>query len=501
MFTVVLAAVVGTLTFDGEVVDDGSDYAIVEFEVPEGVAEIEVDHVNLDDDNVLDWGVWAPTGFRGWGGGSKEPAVVGSAASSRGYLAGAIPSGTWRVVIGKASLDKPMAPYQITVTFRDEATISPTDNAAYEPVVLESSRRWYAGDFHVHSEHSGDATASFDGITSLARERGLDFVALTDHNTVAQHGAAAAHQSKTDDVLLIRGAEVTTYQGHANAFGTSEYIDHRIGMAGRTARDIVEDVVGSGGILSINHPALALGGLCIGCEWLHEDTPWANVAAIEIGTGSFEATGSLFTPRAIEIWDSVLDAGHRVAALGGSDDHDAGIDLASHESPIGSPTTMVLADELSERAILDAIVAGRTVVKLRGPDDPMIELTIRGADGEPVGLGETTAGAHAEIDVTVTGGDGLELSLVHSGESVDVVAIDSDEWSYTFRADIAETGDRFRAEVVLGSLPVTVTSHVWVDYLPEGEGCGCRVGDRQNPPWGALAVLVIGLAWLRRRPR
>ena len=45
------------------------------------------------------------------------------------------------------------------------------------------------GDFHVHAEHSGDARASFAKTLGYAfRPRsaggpGLDFVALTDHNT------------------------------------------------------------------------------------------------------------------------------------------------------------------------------------------------------------------------------------------------------------------------------------------------------------------------------
>ena len=56
------------------------------------------------------------------------------------------------------------------------------------------------------------------------------------------------------------------------------------------------------------------------------------------------------------------------------DDHKAGVMLGQFQSPIGNPTTMVLADELSVAGIIDGVKNGRTVVKLQEPSDPMIDL-------------------------------------------------------------------------------------------------------------------------------
>ena len=36
--------------------------------------------------------------------------------------------------------------------------------------------------------------------------------------------------------------------------------------------------------------------------------------------------GTLFTPQVIEMWDGLEDQGHHLAAVGGSDDHRAGMD-------------------------------------------------------------------------------------------------------------------------------------------------------------------------------
>lgn len=44
-----------------------------------------------------------PDGFRGWGGGNTEDAVIGVDESSRSYLPGPITPGTSKVVIGKVT--------------------------------------------------------------------------------------------------------------------------------------------------------------------------------------------------------------------------------------------------------------------------------------------------------------------------------------------------------------------------------------------------------------
>src|SRR3954469_10171112 len=234
MFLTVLA-VLSQMHYEGDVPVSGGDYADVAFVVPAGTVEIQVSHTDGSDFVILDWGVWSPEGFRGWGGGNTEDAIIGVAQSSRSYLPGPITPGTWVVSVGKAKLDPTTGGhYSIDVTCRDNATLPVLPKAPFAPVVLSAERRWYKGDFHVHSEQSGDATATFAQITTLAKSRGLDFANLSDHNTNSQHALIAALQPMLPDFLLLRGSEMTTYAGHGNTVGTNAYIDHRIGHAGRT---------------------------------------------------------------------------------------------------------------------------------------------------------------------------------------------------------------------------------------------------------------------------
>ncbi|MCB9561526.1 MAG: CehA/McbA family metallohydrolase [Kofleriaceae bacterium] len=506
--TLLWAAVISSLHFQGPVTADGGDYVTIPFDVPAGTAELRVEHADGGASEILDWGVWAPEGFRGWGGGNSEPAVIGVAESSRSYLEGALTPGTWTLVIGKAKLVGGAGSYDITVTFDDAATLTPLPRAAFDPVVVRAAPGWYAGDLHVHSEESGDAAATLPQIATLARDRGLDFVVVTDHNTVSHHGRLAAYQAELTDLLLVRGIEVTTYGGHGNAIGVSAYVDHRVGLDGVSATTIADAVAAQGGLFSVNHPTLALGDTCIGCAWVHADTPWDEVASFEIQTGPYDVTGVLFTPQAIEMWDGLLDQGYRLAAVGGSDDHRAGMDESGTQSAVGSPTTMVYADELSEAGVVAAIRAGHTVVKLRGPDDPMVELTARTADGGTAIVGDTVTGIGlAHLDVHVTGGAGTTLELWRDGVRIGSEVVDGDDW--TWGDDYPVTGDveRYRAELLGGAGRVVVTSHLYVEgdptLAPGPDGCGCASGGGGGAAGdGAMLALAAALLpWRRRRRR
>jgi hypothetical protein len=486
-------AVLTQMHYEGDVPPGGGDYADVQFAVPAGTVEIQISHDDGSDFVILDWGVWSPEGFRGWGGGNTEDAIIGVEQSSRSYLPGPITPGMWTVSIGKAKVDPSTGGhYSIDVTCRDDATLPVLPKAPFAPTVLSPEQRWYKGDFHVHSVESGDATATFQQIATLARDRGLDFVNLSDHNTSSQHALLAAFQPMSPSVLFLRGAEITTYAGHANAVGTNAYIDHRIGKDGRTVGGILDEVQAQGGILIVNHPSLDLGGACIGCAWRHADTDWSKVDGLEVITGNWEFTERAFTPGAIALWDEQEDAGHRIAAIGGSDDHRAGMDTSPTGTPIGSPTTLVYADGLSEAAIVDAVRHGRTIVQLRGPDDPLLDFTL---SGFPIG-DEDHDVSTAALAIHITGGAGMFAQVWRDGEKLKQLEVTSDD--ATLHYDDTENGThRYRIELVDdGNSRVVVTSHIYATVDHEG-GCGCTSGSSPGPVTSLL--LLWGLTRAARR--
>ena len=494
----------------GEVPDDGPDHFFVPFEVPEGTVEIEVRHDDLSAINILDWGLEDPQGvFRGWGGGNTEPAIVGIEAASRSYVPGPIAPGTWRVVVGKAKIEERPARYEIQIVLRDEPTLAPQpERTPYaEPAALETGPRWYAGDFHVHSRESGDASPPLDTILRFAGQHGLDFVHIADHNVDTQLDFYAAAQAAHTGVLLLPGVEFTTYTGHALGIGATTWVDHKIGQPGVTIEGAAEAFREQGALFAIAHPALDLGPLCIGCAWDHE-LAGQHIDAVEIATGGLEPVGHLFIANSIAFWDALCDQGLHVAPIGGSDDHHGGAGDGFSYSPIGNPTTLVWADALDVTSILAGIRAGRTVVKLQGPGDPMVELDA----SDPLD-GDTVVANDTILRIRVTDGIGSSLRLVHNGNPADSMTVDADPFEAEVPIAAPEEGEeRWRVELVVDGRRRVVTSHIWIRPDPDGgsgtdetgdageqagdsDGCGCRHAPRPAGGWLALMLL----ATVRRR--
>jgi hypothetical protein len=130
-------------------------------------------------------------------------------------VAGPIPPGQWEVVVGKAKVRELPARYAVQVILRTAPTLAPqTERMPYvSPPALAPGPRWYAGDFHVHSRESGDAGPTIDEVLDFAGSRGLDFVLLSEHNTTSQLSLYGAAQAGHPNVLLLPGAEFTTYAG------------------------------------------------------------------------------------------------------------------------------------------------------------------------------------------------------------------------------------------------------------------------------------------------
>ena len=491
-------AVETVIDLSGQVPDGPERHFSVPFDVPEGTKEIAVHQLTLSDKNILDFGIMDPNGvWRGWGGSRIQDAVVGEQAATRSHVPGPIAAGKWEIVVGEAAVNETPALFTLEVTLRDTPTLPPqTDRKPYVPTApLEVGERWYAGDFHVHSIESNDAKPPLDQIATYAESRGLDFVHISDHNIHTALDYMTDAQKAHPKLLFVPGAEYTTYWGHASAVGATQWVDDRTELPGHSIEQAVAAYHAQGAFFSLNHPALALGDACIGCAWEH-DLPIDQVDGIEIGTGKF----GIINTDAIKLWDEYCDTGRHVVPLGGSDDHSGGADVSTFKAPIGSPTTMVWAKELSVAGILEALKNGRTVVKLKGPDDPMIELeTLSGSDEN-----------HPLLHATITGGAGLVARVVKNGEYEPEVDIDADPFVIEEQIAAPDSGeDRYRVEVLEAGRPLTVTSHVWIERTPQTPvtpveetddgGCGCSVPSRSGNTAALLASALLGLALLGRR--
>lgn len=479
---------------EGDVPADGSFFT-VPFDITPGTVEVELRHDDLSGPNILDWGLFAPDGgFVGWGGGNSEPAVVGARAASRSYRPTALTPGTWRVLVGKALVTQKPARFRLEVEQRTQPALAPQpQRAPYVPApALKAGPRFFQGDLHVHSLESGDARPSLGEVARFATARGLDFVAISDHNTLSHLDFFNDAQAAAPTLLLVPSVEFTTYAGHLNAFGVRRLPPFWLGLDGARLDAAIADLADQGAVPTINHPTLDLGTFCIGCAWAQPIT--AGLRAVEVGVGGWDETGSLFDESALLFWETLADRGVHLTAVGGSDDHRAGVGLNQTQSAIGSPTTLIFADELSVAALVAGLKAGRTVVKLRGPDDPMIELEA------PLALpraGDTLLGSLAQLTATVRGGAGHVLAWVENGVLAREERISTDPFvtSFTLTAPAGKAA-RVRAEVRVAQQPRTVTSHVWLGERadlpavvpPRPSTCAAT----DSGPLLALALLLRG---------
>jgi len=62
-------------------------------------------------------------------------------------------------------------------------------------------------DFHVHTCYSGDSSITLKEVVSFAKKRGLNGVAITDHNTLK-----GAQKLKTNEIIVVPGIEVSTWK-------------------------------------------------------------------------------------------------------------------------------------------------------------------------------------------------------------------------------------------------------------------------------------------------
>ncbi|MBI1197724.1 MAG: PHP domain-containing protein [Phenylobacterium sp.] len=391
---------------------DHQTYREVPFRVPEGVTSVTVDfdYTGRDQKSVIDLGLRDPVRFRGWSGGNKASFTLTETWATPSYLPGPLPAGEWKLILGVPNLRKDArADYTAKITFGRGAVFH-----GFAAAPLKAGPGWYRGDLHLHTGHSDGSCPSKTGkrtpcplfLTLAAAEaRGLDFVAVTEHNTSSHIQDLAELQGYFDDLLLIPGREVTTFKGHANVFGMTGPLDFQLGSPRAPGLGaILDEVEAAHALISINHPALPSGEACMGCGWT-ATTDYARIPSMEAINGMI-SSGPL---SGVGFWEKRLDDGFHITAVGGSDNHDATL---PPDRGVGRPTTVVHAQALSQDAVLAAIRAGHVFVDALGTRDRLLEVTAN-AGGATAEMGDRlpdAAGATLRIHVAHAAGGRLAFA-------------------------------------------------------------------------------------------
>jgi hypothetical protein len=350
--------------------------------------------------NGLSLSLFGPEGFRGAAlrSGGDQEITVGETAATPGCIAGPIRSGAWHVNVDTNEIlnngaDSGVLTYHLEVMVRlDDAAATDrsapgSSAAATDPRPPAAGARWYRGDLHSHTVHSDGIITVADRVRG-AVERGQDFLAITDHNTISQH----REQDHWPDVITpIRASEVTTFHGHLNCFGLAEAIDWRDDARGRGAAAIVEQAHRQNALISINHPNAFGDPWCSGCHWDFAQVDFATIDAIEVWNGRW-AEPETDNNGALAFWTDLLDDGLRPTAVSGTDSHSA-----EEDAYPALPMNYVRAGDRGEASILDGIRRGRVFLS----SGPIVTFLARGSDGVDIELPGEQLPADGTFDLTV----------------------------------------------------------------------------------------------------
>ena len=183
-------------------------------------------------------------------------------------------------------------------------------------------------DLHVHTTYSNDSVITPKELILYSKKRGLNAVAVTDHNQID----GALKIAKETDFLIIPGIEVSSLNGHIVGLNVCELLPK-----GLSAEETVDRIHKAGGIAIACHPYALFKG-SIG---KHVS---ANFDAIEVINASSFPFGRT-TRKAKQLAQSL-----NLPQVAGTD---------AHYGPVIGQAYTIIESEAGVDAVVEAVQKGR----------------------------------------------------------------------------------------------------------------------------------------------
>ncbi len=376
--------------------------------------------------NTIDLGLLAPDGTQvGASGSDKSEIQVSATFATPGYRPTSLVEGELKILLGayKVASQGVMVSYDVTFT--------------------PKRQRLFKGDLHVHTLAS-DGVLSTVELAQRALRHGLDFVAITDHNQMITTDSLP----HVPGVTLIPGIEWTHFKGHANFLGVDRpYDEPFFTNEPDVAKTRFSSARERGALIVINHP-------------FEEECPFQfdlnalPFDCIEIWNGPMRESNL----RSIGLWQSLLSAGRKIPACGGSDYHCDQLFIFP-----GGPTTCVYSWSNSPADLLDGLKNGHAFITF-APDGASLDLSAGEAImGDSVPFSQTK-----EIQISAQGlQTGDVVQVVTAGSATAILKAEGDgSFQGVYKMEKAGFG---RVEILrsfipgLPLLPALISNPIYFD--------------------------------------
>ena len=162
-------------------------------------------------------------------------------------------------------------------------------------------------DMHIHTIYSGDSICRPAGVIEMARRKGLDGVAVTDHNTIGGW-KEMLKEGKRGGIAIILGEEVVVEQegkviGEVLGFFLNEEIKRG------SMEEVLDEIASQGGLAALPHPFDFWRGIRIDTKDVI-----GKLQAVEVFNSGVYLNSQ--NRRALE-----LAKKYKLAEIGGSDAH------------------------------------------------------------------------------------------------------------------------------------------------------------------------------------
>ena len=245
-------------------------------------------------------------------------------------------------------------------------------SAGSQPAAPALEYREAVGVIHVHTTDS-DGRLPVEAVARIAEQEGLDYLIVTDHNTM--RGKREGKEGLRGKTRVLIGEEISTGSGHYLALRVKEEVKGR-----QEVQWTIDQVAAQGGLGFIAHPFWKKS------LWKKPDA--RGFAGIEIYNAADDATDEslpqlvLWTltlgsdlsighwldrpDKSLEYWDRLLAEGKPVVGIGGADAHGLqlfGLRLAPYETVFKLVRNHLLVrGEITAESIYEALENGRLFV-------------------------------------------------------------------------------------------------------------------------------------------